>query len=150
MARMYSRKKGKAKSTKPFEVKAHWIAYKPKEVELLIAKVAKTGKTASQVGLVLRDTYGIPDVKKLIGKPVTKVMEEKRLTTQLPEDLTSLIRRSVALRKHLEKNHKDQPAKRGLLLTESKINRLIKYYKKSKVLAKDWKFDRKRAEFFIE
>ena len=55
MARMYSRKKGKAGSKKPFKSKANWVKYKPKEVELLIAKFAKTGKTGSQIGLILRD-----------------------------------------------------------------------------------------------
>jgi small subunit ribosomal protein S15 len=147
---MYSRKRGKAGSKKPLEAKAHWVKYKPKEIELLIAKYAKAGKTASQIGLILRDTYGIPDVNKVAGKRITKILTEKDLKTKLPEDLTSLIKRSIALRKHIKNNHKDEPARRGLILTESKINRLVKYYKKNKVLPKDWKFDRTKAEFFIE
>ena len=150
MARMYSRSKGKAGSKKPFKSKAHWVKYKPKEVELLIAKFAKAGKTGSQIGLILRDTYGIPDVKKILGKKIAKLLDEKNLKQKLPEDLTALIKRSIALRKHIQHNHKDESARRGLVLTESKIGRLVKYYKKTKVLKKDWKFDRTKAEFFIE
>lgn len=150
MARRYSRAHGKASSKKPLKSKAHWITYKPKEIELLIAKLAKQGKTASQVGLALRDTYGIPDVKQLTKKTITKILEEKQLKSKLPEDLTALIKRSIAIRKHLVKNAKDQAAKRGLIISESKINRLIKYYKKSKVLPADWKYNRAKAELLIE
>jgi small subunit ribosomal protein S15 len=147
---MYSGSKGKAGSKKPFSLKAHWVAYKPKEIEMLIAKLAKTGKSAAQVGLALRDTYGIPDVRRVIGKSIAKVLEEKNLKPKLPEDLSALIKRSVTLRKHIARNHKDEPAVRGLTLTESKIGRLVKYYKKNKVLPEEWAFDRKRAEFFTE
>ncbi|MBW2995259.1 30S ribosomal protein S15 [Candidatus Woesearchaeota archaeon] len=150
MARMYSRNKGKAGSKKPFKSKAHWLNYKPKEVEMLVAKFAKAGKTGSQIGLIMRDTYGIPDVRKILGKKIAKLLEEKKLKSKLPEDLTALIKRSIALRKHIEANHKDESARRGLILTESKIGRLIKYYKNTKVLPENWKFDRTKAEFFVE
>jgi small subunit ribosomal protein S15 len=150
MSRMHSSAKGKAGSKKPVSFHARWVTYKPKEVEMLIAKFAKAGKPASQIGLILRDTYGVPDVKKIIGKSITAILAEKELSTKLPEDLTALIKRSISLRKHIEKNHKDEGAIRGLQLTESKIGRLIKYYKESKVLASDWKFDKSKAEFFVE
>jgi small subunit ribosomal protein S15 len=150
MAKIYSRSKGKASSKKPLQFKARWCTYKPKEIELLIVKLSKSVKSASQIGLTLRDTYGIPDVQKLTGKTITKILEEKGIKTKLPEDLTFLIRRLISLQKHLVNNHKDEVAKRGLTLTVSKINRLIKYYKKSNVLADDFKFDRTKAEMFIE
>ena len=54
------------------------------------------------------------------------------------------------LKKHLEKNHKDQSAKRGLQLTESKIKRVVKYYKKNKKIPMDWKYDPERIKLFIE
>ena len=64
--------------------------------------------------------------------------------------MTSLIKKSIRIKKHLEENNKDQPVRRGLLLTESKINRLIKYYKKSKKLPLEWKYDPEKAGMFIE
>ena len=105
MARMYSRKRGISGSTKPTKGKqSSWVRYKGKEVEMLIVKLAKEDKTASQIGVILRDVYGIPYVKNVVGKKVTKILEEHKLVSKIPEDLMSLIKRGIALRKHLEKN----------------------------------------------
>lgn len=148
---MYSRRKGKAGSKKPIKkTMPTWVRYKPKEVELLVLKLAKEGKTASQIGLFLRDSYGIPDVKKLTKKNITTILKEKKLLKEIPEDLMALIGKSVGVRKHLEENRKDQPAKRGLDITESKIRKLIKYYKKTGKLKEEFKYDPKKVEMFLE
>ena len=92
MARMYSGRKGKAGSTKPSKAtKLSWIRYKSNEIELLIAKMAKEGKTSSQIGLFLRDVYGIPDIKQVSGKSITAILKEKNLLSKIPEDLMALI-----------------------------------------------------------
>jgi len=150
MARMYSRKKGKSKSTKPIkQVKPIWVRYSAKEIESLIVKLSKAGKTASQIGLILRDAYGVPAVKVLNKKKITKILEENKLRPELPEDLNSLIRREIKLIKHLEPNKKDYTAKRGLQITESKIHKLTKYYKRTKRLPADWTYDREKAKLII-
>ena len=151
MARMYSRKKGKSKSKKPLkQTMPTWVRYKGKEIELLIVRLAKEGKSPSQIGTALRDTYGVPNVKLLTKKDITQILEEKKLLPKLPEDLQSLIRRSVAIHKHLERNTKDESAKRGLLLTNSKIGRLVKYYKRVGKLTSEWKFDPSKARMLVE
>ncbi len=151
MARMHSGKKGKSGSKKPSKKKVHaWIRYKPKEIELLISKLAREGHSASQIGIVLRDTYGVPDVKNIVGKKISKILSEKKLLPKLPEDLMALIKKLIAINSHLDINHKDRTAKRGLQLTESKIKRLVKYYKKTKKLPEDWKYDPKRLKFYLE
>ncbi len=151
MARMYSRRKGKAGSKKPAKKQVpSWSRYKGKEVELLIVKLAKEGKTPSQVGLQLRDVYGIPDTKTVTGKSITTVLAEKKLQKELPEDLMALIRKDVLLRKHLLLNKKDETAKRGLLLTESKIKRLVKYYKRTQRVSAEWKFDAEKVGLYLE
>lgn len=151
MARMHSRKKGKSGSKRPVrKTLPSWIRYKPKEIELIVIKLAKEGKTTSEIGAILRDVYGIPDVKKLMKKNITKLLEEKKLKQAIPEDLLALIKRSIAIKKHLEENHKDEVAKRGLILTESKIRRLVKYYKKTKKLPVDWKYEPAKIRLFIE
>ncbi|TKJ17108.1 30S ribosomal protein S15 [Candidatus Woesearchaeota archaeon B3_Woes] len=151
MARMYSRNKGKSKSVKPTrKTNLSWLRYKEKEVELLVTKVAKEGKTASEIGLFLRDNYGIPSVKKITNKSISEILKEKKLAKEIPEDLMALIKRTIMLRKHLEKNHKDETAKRGINLTESKIKRLVKYYKQNKKLSMDWKYDPDKIKLFIE
>ena len=151
MARMHSRKKGKSKSHPPLEAqKPTWVRYKPNEIELLVGKLAKEGKTSSEIGTILRDSYGIPDVKLLADKKICKILEEKKLQKELPEDLLSLIRRALAIRKHMESNKQDTTAKRGLQRTESKIKRLVKYYKEAKRLAPDWKYDPESAKIYAE
>ena len=150
MARMYSRKKGKSRSKKPLEIKKHsWITYSPKEVEMLIAKLAKEGKKPSQIGLMLRDIYGIPDVRSITKKTITQILKEKNLAGEIPEDLLMLIKKAILIKKHTEKNKHDKTAKRGLQLTESKINRLVRYYKKKGRLPKDWKYNIDKATLYL-
>jgi small subunit ribosomal protein S15 len=151
MARMYSRAKGKSKSIKPLRKTTQaWVRYKDKEVELLITKLSKEGKTASEIGLLLRDSYGVPSVRQVSGKRITEILHEKNLTKEIPEDLIALIKKTVLLTKHLEKNKKDESAKHGLLITESKIKKLVKYYKRTKKIPMDWKYDPERVKVYLE
>lgn len=147
---MHSRKRGKSGSKKPIKkVKKGWIRYSAKEVEQLTLKLAKQEKTPSQIGMILRDSYGIPDVKLLTKKSITKILKENKLETKIPEDLTALIKKTIRLMKHLDNFKKDETVKRGLTLTESKINRLAKYYKKKGKLSEDWKFERSKAKMIV-
>ena len=148
---MHSRKRGKHGSKKPAKkTSPSWIRYKGKEVELLIAKLAKEGKTTSQIGLILRDVYGIPSANALCGKSISAIIKEKNLVPEIPEDLTSLFKKYASVKKHLDTNRHDQTAARGLQLTESKINRLVKYYKRTGRVPEAWKFDADRMGFFAE
>jgi small subunit ribosomal protein S15 len=151
MARMHSGKKGKHGSKKPAKKTIpSWTRYKGKEAELLISKLAKEGKTSSQIGVILRDTYGIPDVHILCGKTISSILKEKKQVSEIPEDLTAMFKRFAAIRKHLENNRHDQTAARGLQLAESKINRLVKYYKRTGRMAETWKFNSESMGFFAE
>src|SRR3989344_1794402 len=150
MARMYSGKKGKSGSKKPIKrTKKVWLRYSDEEVEQLIIKLAKQGYTQSRIGTILRDTYGVPDVRTILNKKIGKVLEENKLKPKLPEDLLNLIKKELNILKHLEINKKDMPARRGLLLTESKINRLVKYYKREGALGKDWVYNREQAKLLV-
>ena len=151
MARMYSRKKGRAGSTKPSVLKIPtWERYDPKEVETLVQKLAKSGKSSSEIGIILRDTYGIPTVKPIVNKKITEILKENKLGSKIPEDLIALIKKDIKIMKHLEQNKKDQPAKRGMTITESKINKLVKYYKKKGILPQAWKYEKENAKLLIE
>jgi small subunit ribosomal protein S15 len=151
MARMYSRKKGKSGSKRPLrKTMPSWIRYKPKEAELLVVKLAKEGKTQSEVGLILRDTYGIPNVKEVTGKNLSQIRKEHNLSADIPEDVMALIKKSISLKKHVEKNHKDESARRGITLTESKIKRLAKYYKRIGKLPETWKYQPERVKLYVE
>ena len=150
MARMHSGKKGKAGSKKPIKkALPTWVRYTDKEIKLLIVKLAKEGKTPSHIGIILRDTYGIPDIRLITKQRVTKLLKEKEMQPELPEDLMALIKKNVKIVKHIEMNKQDETAKRGLHLTESKINRLVKYYKREGVLPADWSYNRDQAQITI-
>jgi len=151
MARMHSRKKGISGSTKPItQTKKTWIKYKLAEVEKLVVKLAKQGHTQSVIGMILRDSYGIPDVRTITKKKIRQILEENKIEKKIPDDLTALIKKDIKLIKHRENHKHDITTKRGILLTESKINRLAKYYKKNKVLPDTWKYDRTKAKLLIE
>lgn len=151
MAKRYSRAHGKSGSTKPAEMKEpSWNRYKGKEIELLIVKLAKEGMSASEIGMHLRDSYGIPDTKLITKKSITKILKEKDVLPEIPEDLFAVIKKSVQLSKHLEENKQDMTAKRGLQLTDSRIKRLVEYYKKSNRLPENFKYDRESIKLYVQ
>jgi len=141
LARLYSSKRGRSGSTRPVSKKPPaWFKYAPEEVEALIAKLAKEGNSPSSIGAILRDKYGVPLVKPVAGKSITELVRASGQTPKVPEDLDNLFRRAGALRKHLEKNRKDYHNKRALATVESKIHRLVKYYKAEGRLQPEWEY----------
>lgn len=141
MARLHSRKKGKSGSTRPPRLeKPVWVERSAEEVENLVVKLARKGFSKSMIGIILRDSYGIPLVKVVSGKKISEILEAKEIKSALPEDLLNLVKKALNIRKHMETNHKDLQGKKGLQRTESKIFRLIKYYKKKSVLPIDFKY----------
>lgn len=142
MARMHARRRGKAGSKKPLLAPAPgWVQYKTEEIEALVAKFGKQGLQSSQIGLILRDSYGVPDIEKITGKKIGEILDEKKLTPRIPEDLQNLVKQAIKLKKHMEIHRKDMTAKRGLQLIQAKINRLAKYYKRNDKLQGDWKLE---------
>ncbi len=130
MARVHARVKGKSGSTRPVEKDNSFVKAKAKDVESLIVKFAKEdAKGATEIGRILRDTHGVPSVKTLTGKSIGKILEENKVSPKIPEDLKALQDKAQKLKKHMENNRNDVHNKRGLLLIESKIRRLTKYYK---------------------
>ena len=149
MARMHSRKRGRSASKRPpANVDLSWVPLSKEEVEELVIKLAKKGHRPSEIGMILRDEYGVPLVKRITGDKITKILEKNGLKPEIPEDLENLIKRAYKVRKHLEVHRKDLVAKRGLSLIEAKIHRLVKYYKRVGKLPKDWKYTPEIAELY--
>ena len=150
MAPMHSRKRGKSGSTRPARLeKPVWVELSADEVENEVVKLARRGLSKSKIGIMLRDSYGVPLAKVVTGKSISQILQENGVESPLPEDLTNLVKKALALREHLESNHKDLESRKGLQRTESKIYRLIKYYKKSKVLAPDFKYDPEKIRTIV-
>lgn len=89
---------------------------------------------------MLRDRYGVPLVKSLTGKTIQELLRAGQQAGTLPEDLSALLTKAGALRRHLEKNRKDSVNKRSLAMIESKIHRLTKYYRAKGLLRQDWEY----------
>ncbi|MFX1389333.1 MAG: 30S ribosomal protein S15 [Promethearchaeota archaeon] len=150
MARMHSRKRGTSGSTRPARLeKPVWIELSPEEVENEVVRLARRGYSKSMIGTIMRDSRGVPLVKVVTGKKISQILEENDIEAPLPEVLVNLVRKALSIRKHLETNHKDLEAKKGLNRTESKIYRLIKYYKKKKILAPDFKYDPQKIRTLV-
>ncbi|OFV68525.1 MAG: 30S ribosomal protein S15 [Candidatus Syntrophoarchaeum caldarius] len=150
MARMYARRKGKSGSTKLYRKEIpEWVNMSSQNVEEEVAKLYSQGYSTSEIGMILRDKYGIPSTKLVTGKKISKILEEQGTPIKVPEDLENLIIKALRLRKHIENNKKDLHNKRALNLIESKIRRLVKYYRREKVLPADWSYSPATAEMLI-
>ena len=135
----------KQKPKKAKHARKEFVELKPAEINAAIVHLANEGHSASEIGMILRDQYGIPKVGKVTGKKLGAILKENKLAHPIPEDLMNLIRKSVTLRSHMDKNKKDMSAKRGLMLTVSKIRALEKYYKKTGKLPIQWRYSAETA-----
>ncbi|MCS3923341.1 30S ribosomal protein S15 [Methanosalsum natronophilum] len=150
MAKMHTRKKGKSMATRPYRTEApSWSQMEEDELTTIIVNLWNEGNSTSEIGMILRDRYGIPDSTLITSKKITTVLKENDVDLPLPEDLENLIIKAIRMRKHLALNNHDVHNKRALQNTESKIRRLVKYYKASKVLPEDWKYKPATAEMLI-
>ncbi len=145
---MKKKARGKSHSIRPVSKRPPvWCKYRSEEVEALVIKLAKEGHPPSKIGIILRDQHGIPLTKPITGKSITQILRDAELAPSLPEDFENLLRKASRLRAHLEKNKEDLHNKRSLQLVESKIYRLMKYYKREGLLPPDWKYEAKAVSF---
>jgi len=145
---MHSRKHGKHGSKKPIKKRHAWLMYDKDEVKELILKLARDGKNNAEIGLILRDQYGVPDVRALDMK-VSKVTGAE-IKKEVPEDMHHLLVKAVELQKHLQQNKKDAKARHGFELMESKIRRMVKYYTRTGKLPAGWKYTIEKAKLLVK
>ena len=131
-------------------VKPEWIEYTDEEIEELILKLKKEGNSTSMIGIILRYQYGGPDVKLITGTKITQILEKHNQGLEYPEDLMNLIRKAVNIHEHLKENPKDLHTRRGLRIVESKIRRLVTYYRNEGVLPEEWRYDPKQAALLVK
>jgi small subunit ribosomal protein S15 len=150
MARMYARTRGQSGSVRPYRKEApEWSNTDVTAIEKVIVDLSKEGVSTARIGLVLRDRYGVPDVKLATGKRIGQIVKEKGLEGTIPEDLKNLMVKALGLRKHLAENRKDVHNKRQMQLTESKVRRLVRYYVSSGKLPKGWVYKPETAEILL-
>ena len=131
---MHTRRRGASGSDKPAaDEPPEWSDVDAEKIESRVVELAEQGYDPSQIGLKLRDEgvtgTPIPDVKLATGKKVTEILEENDAKSEIPEDLRNLMERAIRLREHAEANPQDFQNKRSLQNTESKVRRLVSYYR---------------------
>jgi len=150
MARMHARRRGKSCSVRPYRNQAPaWSNADPAAITKIVLDLRKDGASSAKIGLVLRDRYGVPDVKLATGKRIGSILRENKVATEIPEDLRDLMGKALGMRKHLGENKRDLHNKRQLQLVESKIRRLVKYYTSSKKLPAGWVYKPENAEILL-
>lgn len=151
MARMHARRRGRSGSQRPLITEnPAWVPLSKEEIEDLIIKMGKDGVTMARIGLLLRDQHAVPDVKLATGRTVLEILKENDLQANIPDDLVALMRKAINLQAHLQENKKDLANKRNLQMVESKIRRIVKYYKREGSLPADWQYSIANAELLIE
>lgn len=176
---MHAPGKGIASSALPYRrAPPSWLKTSPEEVVEQITKLARKGLSPSQIGVILRDSHGIPQarpcfpawalfnalsfqlltfassvcspqVRFLTGNKILRILKSAGMAPELPEDLYCLIKKAVAVRTHLGQFRKDKDAKFRLILIESRIHRLARYYKSRQVIAPSFKYESATASALV-
>ncbi|EGD80566.1 40S ribosomal protein S13 [Salpingoeca rosetta] len=152
MGRMHAPGKGISRSSRPFVRTApSWLKnlYSADDVKESIVKLARKGHTPSKIGVILRDSRGISSTKAITGTKVLRILKAAGLAPEIPEDLYCLIKKAVAMRKHLQENRNDKDCKFRLILVESRIHRLSRYYRTKGVVAPNFKYESATASALV-
>jgi small subunit ribosomal protein S15 len=141
MARIHAHTHGKSHSTRPSSQNLPtWVSSTNSELTSLIVQFSKDGLGPSEIGVKIRDQHAIPLAKPILGKNITHILTENGIVTELPEDLSQLVKKAIGLQKHLRAHNTDRRNIRSLELIEAKIHRLSKYYKRIGKLQRNWKY----------
>ena len=134
MARMHTRRRGASGSDRPAtDEPPEWSDVEADDVEARVVELAENGHPPAVIGLKLRDEgvrgTPVPNVKLATGKKLTEILEENDASPDVPEDLRNLLERAIRLSEHMDENPQDYQNKRALQNTESKVRRLVTYYR---------------------
>ncbi|HTT73895.1 MAG TPA: 30S ribosomal protein S15 [Thermoplasmata archaeon] len=151
MSRIHSGRKGRAASHRPYPLtKPEWVTVTSEEVVEQAVQLAKSGTGPARIGQTLRDVAGVPSVRAVTGKRLTALLAEQGVTPEIPDDLQALLKRVVHLQRHLETHPKDLSNRRGLVLMESRIRRLARYYRQHRRLPEGWRYSAAGAALQVE
>ena len=101
-----------------------WIKMKEPELKKVILELSEK-HSPSQIGLILRDQYGIPTTK-VFGKKLKAYLKE--LGIEKNEDLENAEKKIDKMKEHLKNNITDRHAKHKLQHAQSRLNITKKYF----------------------
>lgn len=149
MSRTYARRREKLTAPIHRDEKPEWLDVDEQQIKELIADLARKKTRLSDIGIILRDEYGIPDIKLITGKSLKETVLDMGITIDLPDDLRDLMIKALRIRDHLELNKKDMRAKRDLFVTESRIKSLASYYMRKGILPSNWRYSAQTARLLV-
>ncbi|GKZ35362.1 ribosomal 40S subunit protein S13 [Aspergillus brasiliensis] len=83
MGRLHSKGKGISSSALPYSrTPPSWFKASTEQVVEQICKLAKKGATPSQIGVVLRDSHGVAQVKTVTGNKILRILKSNGLAEQ--------------------------------------------------------------------
>ena len=101
-----------------------WVKMKEPELKKIILELSEK-HSPSQIGLILRDQYGIPTTK-VFGKKLKAYLTE--LGIERNEDLENAEGKIKKMKEHLKNNITDRHAKHKLQHAQSRLNITRKYF----------------------
>lgn len=104
--------------------KPAWVKMKEPELKKLILELSEK-YAPSQIGIILRDQYGIPTTK-VFGKKLKAYMKE--LGIERNEDLENAEKKVTKMKEHMKNNITDRKAKHKLQRAQSRLNITRKYF----------------------
>ena len=90
MVRMHGPGKGKAASALPYRrTPPSWLKLASREIVQTICKLARKGLPPSMIGLQLRDTMGIAQVKNITGRKILRLLKHNGLAPEILKTFTA-------------------------------------------------------------
>lgn len=108
------------------EEKPVWLKTSEEELKKIIAELSEKYSPA-QLGLILRDQYGIPTAR-LYGKKLTAYLKEIGKYDK-KDELKNIIKKLDKLEDHFKSNAQDKRAKHKLQKAKSRVEIKKKYLK---------------------
>ena len=104
--------------------KPTWVKMKEPELKKVIAELAQK-HSPSQVGIILRDQYGVPTTR-VYGKKLKSYLEELGINRN--EDVENAEKKITRIKEHLKQNITDKKSKHKLQKAQSRLNIVQKYF----------------------
>ena len=118
----------KTKTMQQKYAKPVWLKMSEEDLVKLIATLSEKYQPA-QIGLILRDQYGIPTTK-VYGKKLGDYLAQIGKTVN--SDLKNVEKKVEKMNEHLKKHITDKKSKHMLQRSVSRLNAMRKYSTKSK------------------
>jgi len=118
----------KAKSLDIKHPKPVWLKMTEEELRKLILELSERNQPA-QIGLILRDQYGVPTTK-VFGKKLSAYLKEAGKNEFF--EVKNIEKKVERMKEHMKKNGQDKKAKHKFQKANSKLNAIRKYTSKRK------------------